>query len=494
MSHVISIDIGSTSITALVYDTEHSSVVTMATAPTDAKLETSGPGQKSEWSAEKIYEITIDLLEILNHKYSRHKYSRPLSSCDIAGIIVTGQQHGVVLLDRNKPEHVLSPFIGWMDQRGMLRFKDSPYTITEELNRRLIQTGQEELGCCLATGYAAVSLFALNKEKGLPKNCIASFITEYINLRLTGNRRLYTDSTMAASSGVFNVFRNRWSESAIEALELPLALFPEPVPVGERIGYLSQEAAKQTGLSEGIPVFQGLGDNQASLLGCFEGSSPILSFLRNRTGSQSNFTVLNYGTGTQVTIYSDQYKYGSNYETRPFPTGGYIFVRAEPAGGRAYARLRQFFIEVGRDLFNVPESEDLYERMNRLAEQISEDVIGPKCNPSFFPRRSTTPGMKDGPLDSFASFTHISDRNFTPGFMVKSLLEGMAENSYLDWNILNRIKNGNSDDSPLLLYGSGNLLRKCRIFRMILEHRFQCPVICTSYSEEAAVGAARCIS
>src|SRR5262245_9880534 len=94
MSLVVSVDIGTTSITALALDVGSGAVVARHTLLNTA--ETTRPDDKargrSEWDAAGMVRLTGECLrQVAQQLGSRIK--------DCLGIGITGQQHGVVLVD-----------------------------------------------------------------------------------------------------------------------------------------------------------------------------------------------------------------------------------------------------------------------------------------------------------------------------------------------------------------------------------------------------------
>src|SRR5262249_22266379 len=138
-----------------------------------------------------------------------------------------------------------------------------------------------------------------------------------------------TDPTCAASAGVLDVARGDWAGDLIAALGLPRSLFPPVRPSGERAGGLTPAMAEATGLPAGLPVFAGIGDNQASFLG--------------RVPDRDDTVLVNVGTGGQVAVWAPAYAFDPRLETRPFPGDGYLLVSAGLSGGSAYAQLERFF-------------------------------------------------------------------------------------------------------------------------------------------------------
>ena len=109
MGQYIGVDLGTTSVTALLLDTASGDVLARQTAPNDAETTTAEDHAmgRSEWDIERMIEITVGLLGTL--------VKQAEIALAVEGIGVTGQQHGMVLLDRHGQP--CTPFIGWQDRR-----------------------------------------------------------------------------------------------------------------------------------------------------------------------------------------------------------------------------------------------------------------------------------------------------------------------------------------------------------------------------------------
>ncbi len=177
---------------------------------------------------------------------------------DIVGVGLTGQMHGLVLLDENGM--VLRPSILWNDQRTAAECD----LIRERVGReRLIQlTGNEAL-----TGFTAPKilwvaenepeLFARAKQVLLPK--------DYLRYKLTG---VYgTDKAGAAGTLLLDLKTRDWSEEVLADLDIPPDWLPQTHEGPAVTGTISAEAAIATGLYEGTPVMAGGGDQAAQAVG-----------------------------------------------------------------------------------------------------------------------------------------------------------------------------------------------------------------------------------
>jgi sugar (pentulose or hexulose) kinase len=453
MKIVLGLDLGTTSLTALALDVERGEVLARHTLAHQAESTSAEDRQRgfSEWNPQAVAKQAVDCL---------HAVATQLAELP-AGLALTGQQHSVLLVgDNGQP---LSPLIGWQDRRGEQLFPDSSRTYTQESAARIGSEAAARTGCRLATGYLVLTLFWMKERGLLPLNARACFLSDWFASRLTATG-LVTDPTFAASSGVFDVAANTWGWDLIESLGLPRTLFPEVRSAGTLLGRITNEAAQRTGLPAGLPVFVGLGDNQASFLGSV--AQPAESVL------------VNVGTGGQVAIQIDGFRHDPALETRPFPGGGYLLVCAGLSGGRVYALLERFFREVGSELFCRPGEVSVYEMMNRLAAQVPVGCDGLRCEPFFS-------GTRQEPLRR-GYWSNVSIENWTPGHVTRALLEGMAR-SFKDG--LERM----TLHLPRLrrhLIGAGNGMRDNPLLREIVSLEFGMPVQTPRHHEEAAFGAA----
>ena len=113
MTVLLGVDLGTTTITSLAVETGHGDVVARHTTKNDAQLAASTPGA-SEWDAARIVDLTCACLRDVTNG---------LKGSDIAGVGVTGQQHGVVIIDAcGSP---LMPFINWQDRRAEFPIRSS---------------------------------------------------------------------------------------------------------------------------------------------------------------------------------------------------------------------------------------------------------------------------------------------------------------------------------------------------------------------------------
>jgi xylulokinase len=193
----------------------------------------------------------------------------------IVGIGLTGQMHGLVLLDG--AGQVLRPAILWNDQRTAAQCD----TIRNRLGKgNLIElTGNDAL-----TGFTAPKIVWVQEHE--PEIWAAArhilLPKDYVRYRLTGI--LATDRAGASGTLLFDLKKRDWSDEVLTALEIPRQYLPETHEGTDVTAWLSAESAALTGLPEGLPVFGGGGDQAAAAVGTGAVRSGVVSVSLGTSG------------------------------------------------------------------------------------------------------------------------------------------------------------------------------------------------------------------
>jgi xylulokinase len=180
------------------------------------------------------------------------------SGHDVRGIGLSGQMHGLVLLD--EANRVVRPALIWCDQRSQAQ--------VDAINAAV---GKDTVIACTAnpvlTGFTLPKLlwvrdnepqsFARVRKILLPK--------DYVRFCLTGEYA--SDVSDASGTAMFDVLRRRWSNDLVNRLGLKANILPNVFESDEVSGTVTRRAAESTGLAEGTPVVAGAGDQAASAVG-----------------------------------------------------------------------------------------------------------------------------------------------------------------------------------------------------------------------------------
>ena len=112
----------------------------------------------------------------------------------------------------------------------------------------------------MLTGFTGGKLLWVKKNE--PENYarIAKFVMpkDYVRYCLTGD--IATDASEASGTGLFDVKNRKWADGLIEKLGFDRSIFPKVYESDEITGHISAQAAAETGLPEGTPVYGGGGD------------------------------------------------------------------------------------------------------------------------------------------------------------------------------------------------------------------------------------------
>ncbi len=429
--NILGIDIGTTTITCLLLNTDKKAVTKSCTLKNDSFID----GE----SFEKLQDPEI----IINTVKTAIKEVCADITPNAVG--VTGQMHGILYLDKeNAP---CSPLMIWQDERGNEIYKDGK-TYAEFLT--------ENTGIKAATGFGLTSHFYNIVNNRVPKNAVMlSTIHDYLVSILTGKKTV-THSSDAASLGFFDLKNLCFSEDALNVAGIDKNFLPKVITNTSLAG-----KTKCDFLPADIPVSVAIGDNQASFLGSV--AEPEKSVL------------VNVGTGSQVSFVTQSTIAPSCGEIRPLTDSEYLFVGSSLCGGRAYAILKNFFSLCAEMLGGS--DDNLYKKMDELSTNVfnlTDELI---INCEFC-------GSRENPSKR-GSIENIGTENFTPEKLICGVLKGVSTELKTMYIEAKKLLNF----TPKKLVCSGNGLRKSEIWREIFSRDFSIPAELPLHSEEAAVGA-----
>lgn len=177
---------------------------------------------------------------------------------NIAAIGLTGQMHGLVLLD--DAGEVLRPAILWNDQRCAAECDEIRARLGKD---RLVQiSGNDAL-----TGFTAPKIvWVRNHEPDVYDRARHVLLPkDYLRYKLTHEYAM--DKADGSGTLLFDLEKRDWSNEILDALEIPGAWLPPTFEGPEITGRITREAAEATGLREGTPVVAGGGDQSAQAVG-----------------------------------------------------------------------------------------------------------------------------------------------------------------------------------------------------------------------------------
>jgi len=188
----------------------------------------------------------------------------------IKGIGITGQMHTVIFM--GKDGRSIRPAIMWNDNRT----KECLAELKDSVNRVGTLPFIEKI---ISTGSPAANLYwlKLNEPDNFKKLHKFLIGPDYLVHRFTGN--MTTDYCEASTSSLYDIERKGWSRDVAEIIGLPVSVYPQIKGSAEQAGVILDEVAAELGLSKGIGVIAGTGDNPATGVssGCFSNPYPVLS-------------------------------------------------------------------------------------------------------------------------------------------------------------------------------------------------------------------------
>ncbi len=424
---VLGIDIGTTTVSSAVVDSESGKIVATKTINSESFITENENAQVQD-----VAKILSNVMQIYNE----------FSDVDYVG--VTCQMHGIVYLDVEG--NALSNLYTWQDNSGNLLYTEG---------KSFVEYMSEVSGYKLATGFGLVThfvhvqttennaahaqFFAQNADKKVHKLCT---IGDYVCMKLANAKEPIMHITNAAGLGLFDVKNHAFDLIALQKLGLDASLLPEVTS-----SYVNYPNSK---------ISVAIGDNQASFMGSVANMSESL--------------LVNIGTSGQISYLSSKYRCSDTLEVRPFDKDSYLYVGATLCGGRAYALLKEFMQKIA-DYFGcaVP---NLYDIIDAMAENVDESEQKFVVDTRFS-------GTRENPTER-GSIKNIGIDNFTPENLALGVLEGISSELY----------NMYDKEPKSVLIASGNGLRKNALLCKVVSKQFNLPLKIPSHNEEASYGAA----
>jgi len=180
------------------------------------------------------------------------------SGDDVRGIGMSGQMHGLVLLD--DANAVIRPALIWCDQRSQPQVDFINATLGKE--KILEYTANPML-----TGFTLPKLLWIRDHEPREFERVRKMLLpkDYVRFALTGE--FASEVSDASGTAVFDVVHRKWSFEMMDGLGLDRGILPACHESAEISSAISAQAAALTGLKAGTPVVGGGGDQAASAVG-----------------------------------------------------------------------------------------------------------------------------------------------------------------------------------------------------------------------------------
>lgn len=247
-SHVLGLDLGTSSVKALVATVAGEPVSAHAVKTPIRSARGMGPLAR-EFSPSRLWEAVVSAI--------RGALQSGCCSADgIAGVGVTSQRQGIAVLDAAGSELYLGPNT---DLRAVFEGAAQDERHREEFYH--------------TTGHLPPFLMAPAKLRWLQAHRPALYgraatvmtVGDWLVFRMTS--QLTGERSLAGEAGLLDVATGRWAKQLMRRLGLREDWFPALVSSGAVVGPLAPNAADAIGLPRGVPVVAAGPDTQCGLLG-----------------------------------------------------------------------------------------------------------------------------------------------------------------------------------------------------------------------------------
>ncbi len=249
--YILSIDQGTTSSRALLFDEQGKHITT-------AQQEFKQYFPEDGWVEHDANEIWLTTLNVCR------EVLQLVDMEQVAVVGITNQRETTVVWDRATGEPI-HPAIVWQDRR------------TAQFCESLKQQGYEsrisaKTGLLIDPYFSASKIrWILNEVPGARERAEAGelafgTVDSFLLWKLTEGRSHYTDASNASRTSLFNIHLQEWDEELLALFDIPKAMLPEVKDSSDDFGDCAPHWFEKS-----LPVCSLIGDQQAALVGqaCF---------------------------------------------------------------------------------------------------------------------------------------------------------------------------------------------------------------------------------
>lgn len=371
-----------------------------------------------------------------------------ISGQAIKGMAVSGQQHGLVLLDEQGM--VLRPAKLWCDTES-----------TAENQRLLDDLGGEagsieRLGVAIAPGYTVSKLLWTQANHPELFARIAHILLphDYLNYWLTG--RCCSEYGDASGTGYFNIRTRTWDCELLEHIDPSgrlTAALPELIDADQAVGTLRTAAAERLQLNPDVIVASGGGDNMMGAIG---------------TGNiRSGAITMSLGTSGTLCAYGDQPVISAHPQVAAFcsSSGGWLPLICTMNLTSASGLIQQLLALDLNDFSSLVESAPI-------------GAEGLLMMPFFNGER--VPALPH----ATASLSGMTSENLNRANLCRAVVEGTLFSLRYGLDLL---RDSGIESRDIRLIGGA---AKSPMWRQAVADIMATPLVCPEHTEAAALGAA----
>ncbi|VUD56317.1 Xylulose kinase [Thalassocella blandensis] len=249
----LGVDCGTQGTKVIILDADSAAIVAQGYAP--HSMDSDAQGKREQHPASWI--------EAFHRSFKMAIDESGVDSRAIKAMSVSGQQHGLVVLDKH--QQVIRPAKLWCD------------TATAPQNEELLhylggeKGSLDKLGLVLATGYTASKLLWLKQHEPDNFDKIAHVLLphDYLNFYLT--QEIVTEFGDASGTGYFNSQSREWVEDVLHYIDGGkqhlLRALPPVIQADESVAKISPEVAASLNINPDVIVASGGGDNMMAAIG-----------------------------------------------------------------------------------------------------------------------------------------------------------------------------------------------------------------------------------
>ena len=255
MKYILSIDQGTTSTRAIIFDKD-SNILSMASEEITQYYPNPG------WVEHNPNEIWVSVLAVI----ARALLEAKLKPEDIHSIGITNQRETSIVWNKKTGQPIYNAIV-WQSRQ------------TSEICDDLIAKGHKDTfksktGLLIDAYFSGTKIkWILDhvegaKQQALNNELCFGTIDTWLVYKLTGEQVHVTDYTNASRTLLYNIHTLTWDQELCDILEVPMSMLPEVKSSSEIYGYTTKEHF----FGSVVPISGIAGDQQAALFGqtCFE--------------------------------------------------------------------------------------------------------------------------------------------------------------------------------------------------------------------------------
>ncbi|MCX7709212.1 MAG: FGGY family carbohydrate kinase [Clostridia bacterium] len=446
MKYLIGIDIGTTGTKSALFDSEGNLI---ADSYKESTLYYPKPGWV-EQNPEDFYTSACETVRDIITKSG-------INPKDVAALSLDGQMAGIMGIDNDW--NAVTHYDSWLDTRC----KKYVEYIKQNFEDKVLKMA----GLPSTVAHCAKLLWWKNEQPEVFKK-VSKFIqpAAYVAGKFAGlsGKEAFIDYTYLHFSGLYDASTTQWSEELCSEFDIPMEKLPEIVEPWKVVGTMTEKAARDCGLTAGVAIAAGTGDQAAGFLGA---------------GLVEPGMVVDVaGTASVFACCVDEFKPDLKYKTLLFPKAaskGLWFPHAYIGGGGLCLRwFRDGIVKPGKEEFD-----EIYKILDKEAADLPAGsdslMFVPHLGGRNYPYNSDIRGTWTG-------FSWGHERKH----FYKSMLEAIAYEYYYYLKIeKNLFPNVNFKEVRAIGGGS-----KSKVFNQIKANVLGIPYVQLSREEVGGLGSA----